>query len=80
MVVFRLSIFSWGFQIPNLQLLSEYPRKIIVKHKGHQDYENEEAYFLGHFPFLNANGLSDDKLYEEEKYHAAIQNRHGNKV
>ena len=80
MVDFRLTIFSRGSQILNLHLLSEYPCKVIVKHKGHQDYENEEAYFLGHFPFSNANGLPNDKLYEEKKDHAAVQNRHGNKV
>ena len=60
------------YQILNLQLFSEYPCKVIVENKGHQDQENKEAYLLGHFPFLNANGLPDDQLYEEKKDHAAV--------
>jgi len=68
----RFSVDYFLLKILNLHLLSEYPCKVIVKNKGHQDQENEETYFLGHFPFSNADGLPKDKLYDEKKDHAAI--------
>ena len=51
----------------NIYLLGYYSQKVIVEDDGHQHEEKEEAYFLGHLPFLYADGLSRYDLNQEKE-------------